>query len=99
DPEYLAELSSRRGPSERVDPRRRDEDSEEGLQYRLPAPPGSIEIQLATEEIRLPDSLEAAVEIVKRQAAQCGEDPLGFIASLRRGESVSMAGVSELAQA
>jgi hypothetical protein len=51
------------------------------------------------ESLVVAENLSAAAQVVLRHAGQGGENGLSFLANLRRGESVPMAEVAELARA
>lgn len=97
DPEYLAELSARSSPVSRPEIEAADDATEDRASEYVPSELMSIEVPVATHQVS--DAVDAATHVVMTQAAQRGDDPLGFLACLRRGESVSMASVSALAQA
>lgn len=97
DPEYLRELSARTGPVTRLESEASDDDADGETTGQIP--PELISIEVPIGDHRVPESLVAATEVVLVQAGHVGADPMAFLACLRRGESVSMASVSALAQA
>lgn len=100
DPEYLAEWSARVGPRDQADdavaPR-----SENTVALPGKRPVSATPIEVAISGLSLPsaEALSPAAQVVLRHAGQLGDDPLTFLACLRRGEAVSMTGVSELGHA
>jgi hypothetical protein len=109
DPEYLAEWSAQVQARERAetvrvepppDPTPLDEVVTLAEPEAPPAEPPAVAAPSLTFVEPGPPSvgLSAAAEVVLRHSAQAGEGP-SLLASLRRGESVSVAEVAELARA
>ena len=109
DPEYLADLRAANAPRDRpqiepavaVAPQERQPLAIEGARAHDAVSPGGslpvrVTFELPTPE---PEGLSDAARVVLRHAAQADDDPLAFLPSLRRGESVAHAEVAELAQA
>jgi hypothetical protein len=108
DPEYLAEWSAQVQARERTEPVRIEPPPDTmtvpvaGVEPA--AAPAARALDAAAQEVTyaepavLETGLSPAAEVVLRHAAQGGEGP-SLLASLRRGESVSVAEVAELARA
>jgi hypothetical protein len=115
DPEYLAEWSAQvqAQSRDRVAPVRHESPAEpapvaEAAGTVEPAPPGALEPAVA---VPVPESTPSpapssgggrfspSAEVVLRHAALAGEEGPSFLASLRRGESVPVAEIAELARA
>ncbi len=96
DPEFLADLSAASAPRESSKrPQTRLSDTESSAL--------SIRLERQEPEPRVshsrPLTLSTAAVAVLRHAGQWDDDPTGFLACLRRGESVPPSEVGELAQA
>lgn len=90
DPEYLVELSAAQG-------------SRDGITFIEPAPrelalPEPVSAR-SSDPVLAAGEISPAAQVVLRHAARAGDDLLGFLACLRRGEPVPPAELAELAQA
>ncbi len=99
DPEYLAELSGKTAPREPTEPWAIGEGTADGDASAPAVGMPQVDIQISPAALRGAGPLEPFEDAVYRHAGLAGDDPMGFLAILRRGESVSLAGVNDLAQA
>lgn len=104
DPEYLVEWSSRSesgpGPGAVSGPRAQESVPEIEVTLPIVGEPGRWEPSPSDSGVLQPVvALSDAALVVLHHAGQAGDDPSGFLPSLRRGTSASMNEVAELAQA